>query len=272
MLSSPFGNEPLEEIPLDRSPLERVIGQVVLPRLARLSPQGSDLDAIRDLIQHLSRDYPVLNEGHEISLRIDPSGVTQEKGPLIRSFQSADGHWTATVGEASIALDTTAYTSRADFLARLTGLIEVVGKALDIPTELQVARVGVRYVNRVSDWDLLKQAHLFVRSEGRGGFAVERPEHVQLVHAMSDSLYHLGNDRLLQARWGLLPGGFGNLPGVTGLPGPSWILDLDSYTQQPQLFEPANLTALIETMAATAYRYFRWLVTPEFITTFGGSQ
>jgi uncharacterized protein (TIGR04255 family) len=268
-LSSPFGDEPLEEIPLASSPLERVIAQVVLPRLARLSPEGEDGEAIAALVNGLSASYPVFNETNELNFRIDPNGVTPEKGPLMRQFQSADTNWTATIAPTSIGIETTAYETRAQFVQRFASLLETVGAAVGIPDQLRVARVGVRYVNRVSDRALVKEAHAFVRPEASGGLAVQRPEHVNLVHTMNDSLFHLGGDRMLQARWGILPSGMVNLPGVAGLPTASWILDMDSYSNEPTQYEPPALAGLVEAMAASAYRYFRWLVTPHFLSTFG---
>lgn len=268
MLTSPFSDESIEEVHLPNSPLERVIAQVVLPRLGRLSAAFQDVVG-PELIQHLLDDYPFVEEGHEVSLTITPAGVNQERGSLVRVFRSVDRAWTATIGETSIALDTTAYTTRPDFIVRFSKLLRLVGKVLDIPSGVSTQRIGVRYVNRITDRDLLLRANTLVRPQALGGQAVHRPEHVKLIHTMSDSLYVVG-DRQLQARWGLLPTGQPNGPGLAGLPAPSWILDLDSYSQEAHLYDPDNLAAYADSLAFGAYRYFRWLVTDDFLRAFGG--
>lgn len=267
-MSSPFGTEPLTEIPLGRSPLVRVLAQVRFPRLVMLGTAGSDSAEILQLLQGIARTYPILEEGHEVVIQLSPEGATQSKGAFVRQLRSADRAWTVTLSDASIALDTGAYTSRAEFTTRFGHILELLAEALDMPP---AERIGIRYINRVQDRDLLKRLPELVRREVLGGQAVERPADVTIVHTLNDALYQLPHGRL-QARWGLLPPQAVLDPSLTPVPEMTWVLDLDSYSETPTAFNPMELSERAFTLAESAYRYFRWVVQPEFLRVFGGDD
>lgn len=266
VLSEPFGKDPVVEVPLTRSPLVRALAQVRFPRLVAMSPQNIDA-TIGLVLERLKADYPILGEQREAQVTLTPDGVSQTPGARLWQLRSPDDVWQVTLGETFVSLDTKAYTSRADFTRRLEAVLAGIAETIAPPF---AERLGVRYINRVEDSALLLRLQELVRPEVLGGIAVPRPEGVVLAHTISESLYAIGS-RMLHARWGLLPPGGVFDPTLPASAGSSWVLDLDSFTEVRSAFAASVLASEAEELASAAYRYFRWVVTEEFLKAFGGA-
>src|ERR1039457_7256444 len=278
MMSEPFGAVPIAEVPLPRSPLVRALAQVRFPRLVAMSPQNIET-TVGFVVEKLKDDYPILGEPRDAQvtltpegdlgfarLTLTPEGVTQTPAARLWQLRSPDESWQVTIGETFVSLDTKAYSSRADFAQRLATVLSGIAETVAPPF---ADRLGVRYTNRVEDSSLLLRLEELVRPEILGGDAVPRPEGVAPVHTMSESLYSVGS-RMLHAQWGLLPAGVVLDPTLPPGVGPSWVLDLDSFTQVRSSFDAAELASVAEELAGAAYQYFRWIVTAEFLKAFGG--
>lgn len=264
VLSSPFGTEPIEEVVLDRSPLVRVLAQVRIPGLVLMS--GQHLEGTVDrVVTALGTEYPILTTQHEMQLTITPEGVQQAPGQRIWQLRSGDERWQITLGETFIALECRIYGSRHEFIDRLSAALAAFRQTVSPP---YAERLGVRYINRIDETEQLLRLDQLVRPEVLGGLAVPRPDGVALAHMMSESMYSVGS-RWLHARWGLLPAGAMLDPTIPPRLSSSWVLDLDSFTQERLSFDNA-LPGVAAELASNAYRYFRWVVTTDFLTTFGG--
>jgi uncharacterized protein (TIGR04255 family) len=266
VLSEPFGEDPVAEVSLTRSPLVRALAQVRFPRLVAMSAQNIDA-TIGVAIERLKSDYPIFSEQREAQVTLTPEGVSQTPGARLWQLRSPDDAWQVTLGETFISLETKSYTSRADFVERLADVLTGVAETIAPPF---AERLGVRYTNRIEDSALLLRLEELVRPEVLGGVAVPRPDGVVLVHTMSESLYKI-ESRMLHARWGLLPPGVVIDPTLPQAAGSNWILDLDSFTQDRSSFDASTLASAAEELASAAYRYFRWVVTEEFLRAFGGA-
>lgn len=275
-LSGPFGDECVEEIILTDPPLARVICQVRFPRLSKLAIGD---DAANTVASALADYYPVFNETREITIVITPEGVSQApSGGRAWQLDSADGSWKVSFGAEFVAVHTERYTTREEFAAHVAAVLGVFCAHLTVPHS---TRIGIRYINRVENAtvDMLKE---LVRPELLGGLAVPMAG-VELATAMNEAMYNLapqtdtgivGVTPLitdgLQARWGLLPAGAVLDPTLPPAAVPSWVLDLDSFRATTAPFTPEDVASSLRQLAERAYRYFRWVVTPEFLTRFGG--
>ena len=269
MSSSPFGTEPVEEVFLPQAPLARVVAQIRFPRLAALSVSD---DAANAISLALSKEYPLLNETTETAVVITPEGVTQQPGAgRLWHLQDAELAWQVTFGREFVALHTAAYTRRDDFLERLARVTQCFTDVVAPPFS---ERIGIRYINRLEEPFMAVLAEL-VRPEVLGGLAVPMQEHgVALAHTLSEALYSMdptgpGVTDALHARWGLLPSGSVLDPTLPAVDAASWVLDLDSFRMRRGAFETAAISDEVRTLADRAYRFFRWVVTPEFLTRFG---
>ncbi len=272
-LSSPFGDEEVEDVFLPDAPLARVVAQIRYPRLSVLATDDAGANAIAAALRDT---YPLLNEAQEVSVTITPEGVSQAPGGgRLWQLRSVDLDWQVSFGPEFVSLDTSAYTSRENFTARLEAVLTCFADKIAPPF---AERIGVRYINRVENAtvDELKE---LVRPEVLGGLAV--PMHtVTMAHSLSEALYNLRPDILkggavmdgLQARWGVLPPGAVLDPTLPPVPTSSWVLDLDSFRVGKADFAADAIAGEVRNLAERAYRYFRWVVTPTFLTRFGGNE
>jgi len=270
-LSSPFGDEEVEEVALPDAPLARVVAQI---RYRRLSVLATDNGGANAVAAALRQAYPLLNEAQEVAVTITPEGVSQAPGGgRLWQLRSVDLNWQVSFGPEFVSLDTSTYTGREDFMARLKTVLTCFADTIAPPF---AERIGVRYINRIENVDVDELKEL-VRPEVLGGLAVPMRT-VTLTHSLSEALYNLRPDILpggvvmdgLQARWGVLPPGAVLDPTLPPVPTPSWVLDLDSFRVGKADIAADAIADEVRNLAERAYRYFRWVVTPAFLTRFGG--
>lgn len=264
-MDSPFGSDPVAHVRLGAAPLARVLTQVRFPRLSTLAAGDDTANAFAAA---MSGQYPILNEQREVAVTITPEGV--EQSPVagkVWQLRSADEQWQVSFGHSFLAVDTASYTSREDFLTRVE---EAWTAFVAVARPPFVERVGWRYINRITDADTLGGLGGLVRPEVLGGIPAVADTGVRLVHGITESLYSIDEFNGLQARWGMLPGGAVIDPTLPPAVDSSWILDLDAFRTLRSGVTPAEVRNHVHELAERAYRYFRWVVTPDFLTQFEG--
>lgn len=264
VLESPFGPA-VTEVPLPRSPLVFVVAQVRFERVASIGAE----DFIAGFQEAIRGVYPVMRREQQAGVLVGPDGqiTTTESGHLWRFDERPEG-WQVTLAPDFIALSTSRYTRRRDFLDRLTHLLNAAQRELRVRF---CERAGVRYVDRVTDPVTLARLHELVRPEILGT-AVTDPglEGVELVHVFADTTYQLPDQVEMHGRWGLLPAKSTFDPAIAPADSESWVLDLDASTREPMGFDPIALGARAESACERIYRFFRWAVNDEFLVAHGG--
>ena len=271
-LNSPFGTGQLDEVPLERAPLVRVLAQVRFPRLAALSVGD---ERANQIVRDLQGDYPVLQVSSELVTTLTPQGMAQQTGPG-RTWQLQDGDqkWQVTFAPDFVSLQTSVYVSRGDFVNRLNGVISSFTEAVRPP---KTERIGVRYINRLADPYLADLPQL-IRPEMLGGLAVPASEYgVTVARSLSDAQYNFppiqtGVTDSLQVRWGQLPPGVIIDPSLPPADTPTWVLDLDSFRMGQEEWSSATISTSVLDLAERAYRFFRWVVKDEFLERFGAHK
>lgn len=263
----PFGDEPLDEIPLPDAPLVAVVAQLRFPPVASIAREefiGPFQEAIR-------ADYPVLRQEREVSLVLTPGGIPDAADSgIVWRFRDKQGAWGVSLAPSFVALDTTAYVDRSGFLARLRAVLDALAASVDPAT---FDRFGLRYANRVvfDGPDGVGALDHLVRADVRGIGTSPLGSRAELVHTINDSQFRLG-EAILHGRWGLLPPQ-AQLDPLHGeaVKDLSWLLDLDMFTDASSDFDVSRVVDLAATFAATTYRFFRWAVTPELLKRYGGA-
>lgn len=261
MSTDPLVDPPPAEVPLRDAPLVRVIAQVRFPIESSVD-KGEVVEPFQDAIRST---YPVLREeqARAVSAQVPNAVVAVESGKAWR-FLDLQADWRVSLNRQFLALETRAYTSRAEFLSRFA---EVVGALDTYVGPKLVDRVGIRYIDRISGTSLGDIAQL-VRSEMRGIVGSEASPHVQ--HSLTESAFAVDGHSLV-ARWGQMPAGVTVDPStIEPLDEPSWLLDLDAFSTAAFPFEPGEVLGRVRAYAARAYAFFRWAVTPEFLSRYGG--
>lgn len=249
------------EVPLPNAPLERVISQVRFSSILKIE-QRDFITAFQDGIRG---QYPTLEHDRTQLLELGPDGMVPKEASTRWRFIDVSGEWTVSLAPDFVALETTRYTSRADFFRRFAEVLEQVHAHFKPGL---VERIGVRYIDRIEN-DGLAEIATLVRSELAG--VLQTPFRAAAVHALSENIFEVNDARLL-ARWGILRANRTVDPAaIEPIEEPSWLLDLDMFKVGKQPFDPAAIVTEARGYAERIYCFFRWAVTPAFLVRYGGA-
>lgn len=259
----PFAAPVPAEVPLSPAPLVQVLAQLRFPAITSLARA----EFVAPFQEALRSKYPILRaEQPSLMFQASLNGEPMQFGASTTwRLHDKNDTWRISLAQDFVAIETTAYTSRADFYGRW----EQVLTALHKITELSVYdRQGVRYINRLNGDDLGDLQRL-VRPEVLGinsnRFAAT------LVHSLCESRFHKDGSNLT-VRWGILPANATTDPGIAPLSEPGWILDLDMSSAGSKDFSvPAAITEATH-FAERIYTFFRWATTEELLKRRGGGR
>jgi uncharacterized protein (TIGR04255 family) len=261
VIRDPFTDPPPAEVPLVHAPLVRVIAQLRFPLVASIEQR----DFIAPFQEAIRASYPILRQeqtqqvlfGANIAPAVSSSSTAWR-------FNSEDGHWRVSLTADFLALETTKYTSRSNFLERLEAVVMALAAQID-PKLLD--RLGIRYIDRISG-DALADIGRLVRPEVRG--LGGSPAAASVSHSITETVFTRDDVQVL-ARWGQLPLNVTLDPAaIEPSDAPSWILDLDMFSSRTVPFSVDRVTADARRYMERLYTFFRWAVTDEFLRHFGG--
>ncbi len=262
-VSTPFGPA-VPSVQLTKSPLSFVVAQVRFPMVASISKE----EFIGPFQERIRNTYSDLRREKEMNVLLGPAGVQFGQSGEVWRFTDDKSGWEVALAPDFLALATNNYTSRADFTGRLGVLLEALGMWL---APRKVRRLGVRYIDRIGE-EHLDDILRLVRPEVLGPIALDTEAHaVSLMHNLAEYQYLFSDDSHLRARWGLLPADATFDPAVDPIDSRSWVLDIDaSHGERP--FEPTAIQEQVKLFTDRIYRYFRWVVTEDFLEIFGAGS
>ena len=258
-LPEPLSGPAPREVPLPRAPLVRVLAQVRFPPILAIA-KAESVAGFQEIIR--SR-YPILRE-EQTHMVVVGAGNPEVRSEVVWRFSDTDNEWRVSLAKDFVALETSKYDSRRDFIDRFAVILSAVEKSFN---PQQVQRIGLRYVDRLTG-DALTEIGRLIRTEVRG--IVDSPLGKIADQLMSDARFS-DDDAAFTARWGKLPANASFDPNILDpIAEPSWILDLDVYATVARPFVTANVAALAESFSEKIYRIFRWMVTDDFLIFYGG--
>lgn len=264
MADNPLRSAAPVEVPLRNAPLVRVLAQIRFPVTAAIQ----DLAAIAPFQEAIRADYPILRRESLQNVVLSSTGPTVQAEQVWR-FTDVEEAWRVSLSPNFVALETKSYTSRTDFLARLG---RVAGALIGPLDPKVIERFGIRYINRIQGVHVGDIADL-VRNEMRGivGTAIQ----AETRFTLSDAVFDAPEEgAVLHARWGYIPPNSTIDPdAMEPITVPSWVMDLDVYTEKGvKHFDAAEVTVRAEQFASRSYTFFRWAVTDRFLERFGGGD
>ncbi len=250
------------EVPLTDAPLVRVIAQVRFPPILSLEKR----EFIAPFQEAIRGTYPVLRPEQAQGIMLGPHGVAPGPKQVAWRFGDVAGGWRVSVTPEFVAIETTSYTSRDDFLARLRFVLDAFAEHAE-PALAQ--RMGIRYIDRITG-DALAEISELVRPEVLG--IVATPLSEQPRHSLTETVFALPDSKeQLLARWGLVPaGGTVDPNAIEPIDEPSWVLDVDMFSSQERPFVPEEIVATVRRYSERLYTVFRWAVTDDFLRRYGG--
>ena len=265
----PLNPTPTPEVPLPRAPLARVIAQARFPPI--LAIRNPDKVAIFQ--EALRETYPNLSEDQVHSIELTAGQTPTIRQGLIWRLadREREPRWRVSLGVDFVALETSAYNSRDDFLDRLRAVVSAVEGAFK-PADTK--RLGLRYIDRLTD-EAVDRVGDLLRPEVLGIMRpVENPSPAlgdSIIHLMTEAQFLAQDGGRVQGRWGKLPPNATYDPdALEPIAKPSWVLDLDMFTSVPRPFASEELLTTATGFAKCIYWLFRQMVTEEFLRFYGG--
>jgi len=251
------------EVPLADAPLVRVIAQVRFPPILSLEKR----EFIAPFQEAIRGTYPVLRPEQAQGIMLGPHGVAPGPKQVAWRFSDVGGGWRVSITPDFVAIETTSYTSRGDFLTRLRFVLDAFAEHVE-PALAQ--RLGVRYIDRVTG-DALVDIGELVRQELLGIVATPLSEHAR--HSLTETVFTVPDSKeQLLARWGLVPaGGTVDPNAIEPIGEPSWVLDIDMFSSQEHPFVPEEIVTTARRYTERLYTVFRWAVTDDFLRRYGGT-
>lgn len=247
-----FGSHYVEGRTLPDAPVIRVLAQVRWPNFSNHEARVESL--LEVLNSELGDDYPRYETAHELQLVLggDAFQPQQQVGPALHRLSSWDLAWTVTLAPNFIVLETSQYSRRSDFISRFSKVLSVVQGARQVPV---ISRIGYRYTNRVDDSSGLESWISGLIPAMQGHFGLPLSEAIKPVQSTGEILMHI-DDRALMARWAVLPPNAVIEPTIAPSERPSWILDLDSFSERERPFDFESITEEARVLAANAFQFF----------------
>ena len=265
----PLNPMPTREVPLPRTPLARVIAQARFPSILAIR----NPDKVAVLQETLRETYPNLSQDQVHSIELTGGQTPNVRQGLIWRLadREKDASWRVSLGVDFVALETSSYDSRGDFLDRLRGVVSAVEQTFK---PASASRLGLRYIDRLVDkavervGDLIHPEVLgIIRPPGNPRPALGE----SVIHMVTEAQFLAQDGSRIQGRWGQLPANATHDPDALEPVGnPSWVLDLDMFTTESQPFATEDLLTTTTTFAKCLYWLFRQMVTEEFLRFHGG--
>ena len=265
----PLNPTPTPEVPLPRAPLERVLAQVRFPPILAIR----NPDKVAVLQEALRETYPNLSQEQVHSIELGGDETPNVSQDLIWRLadREKDPGWRVSLGVGFVALETSDYDSRADFIDRLRAVLSAVEQAFN---PASASRLGLRYIDRLTG-EAFDRVHELIRPAVLGIIRPSEDPEADLgesaIHLLTAAQFQVENGARIQARWGQFPANATSDPdALEPVAKPSWVLDLDMFTTESQPFASEELLTTATGFAECLYWLFRQMVKEEFLRFYGG--
>ncbi|WP_030005882.1 TIGR04255 family protein [Picosynechococcus sp. NKBG042902] len=261
-INNPLIDSPPSEVPLANAPLVRVIAQVRFPLILAIE-KG---DIVSQFQEKIRKKYPILKPEKTQGLILGRQGFEQTPPQITWRFSDVENRWRVSLTPNFMALETTNYLSRTDFLEHLRFLLVALQETFNLNV---IERFGLRYIDRLVGQHT-QDISCLVRSEIAGITNSELKSYIQ--ESINQSLFIIPEEGgQILAKWGLIAANTTFDPSVLEpIAEPSWILDLDMSLSKNREFSVEKQMAEAKRFSERLYTFFRWIVQDEFLRRFGG--
>lgn len=260
---------PILEVHLDRAPLARVLAQARFPPILAIG----NANAVASFQEALRETYPHLNREQVHSIEFVGGQTPNVQQGLVWRLadRETEPAWRVSLGVDFVALETSDYNSRDDFLARLGDVLSAVEGSFN---PASASRLGVRYIDRLTGaaFERIDELiHAEILGVIHSSDTLDSSLTESVLHQITEAQFRAPGGARVQGRWGRLPGNTTYDPdALKAVEVPSWVLDLDMFTTQSQGFVSEDLVTTARGFAECLYWLFRQMVKMEFLRFHGG--
>ena len=265
----PLRPKSITEVPLPHAPLARGIAQIRFPSILAIR----NPDKVSDFQEALRGTYPYLTREEVASIQFTVSQEPTVHHDLIWRLGNREQapQWKVSLGVDFVALETSAYDSRRDFLNRFRKVVDEVERSF---APAKATRLGVRYIDQLVG-EAVDRVSELIRSEILGiRSPVDRPAPAlgdSIIRLMTEAQFLAADDNCISARSGELSANATHDPNaLEPIDQSSWVLDLDMFASATQPFSTDGLVTMTSSFAESLYWLFRQMVTNEFLRFYGG--
>ena len=218
---------------------------------------------IAEFQEAIREDFPEYSLEKTVGIAPASDGEIQIAAPPPLHRLKGD-EWFVSLAQDFLAVYTTNYQTKEEFVER----VRSVSEALLCLKPSRVNRLGVRFVDRVSDEQELREIETLVQ----GGFLGPNLPEAGLRRIISRAVWPAKEGDIL-AHWGFMAPNerIANLDAVSPLEEASWILDLDMFTSdQMDDFNPEHISRKTGEFVDRIYALFLHVFTQKFIERRGG--
>lgn len=262
----PFTKDTEKCVRLEQAPLELLVVQMRWPTHNAL---------VHDFDHHVQRlaeyldDYPLSEPAREISVNLTSDAVSASEGEKIYHFYSADNIWDLhiTAHSATLSCDP-AYPGYEfkDMYERFLKLLGAVKGALGV---LQANVLGVRYINRITNEDVIKDISRVFKPQVIGYQELALQDEVELITTMNQAFFEV-EDISLNVRSGVVPPHQTPDRALAPVDNRSWVLDLQAVSGQTISTQGSDILHVINRLSDTCYDFFKYVLLDEGEKKFGG--
>jgi uncharacterized protein (TIGR04255 family) len=199
------------------------------------------------------------------TLTLGPLPAASQEAVVHWRFWDEQRQWRTTLTQDFLAIETTAYQSRADFMARLGEVLRAFQKTFQPKS---VTRLGTRYIDQIMPPALERISDLLILEVlGTAKYFGKDSQHLITQLSVGTS------PGMLLARWGKIPRGMVLDPTIMqATEVDSWVIDLDLSESTETPFDPETLIEKARKYCERIYTIFRWMVTDEFLREYGADM
>jgi uncharacterized protein (TIGR04255 family) len=226
---------------LNNSPLQHVIAQVRFESQALLGTHEG-AGAVHEVLADM---YPRLLSEQQQILTMTPTGTTTIAAPQYR-ITDLNRAWSVVLGPEQLTVETGMYSTWTELRERLDAALKAVSSLVTLRVR---ERVGLRYINYVDpDENGSYQGRVSPELLGPVGTEGWRRHLVSMIGQIGAR----DGDAQLLLRSGLPPQP-NNLHSA-------YLIDIDSFNDQPQKFELDETLSYFDQLNDASYRCFCWSV------------
>jgi len=255
--------------PLARSPLQVVVFQVRFEQNLAVEA-GDTLLRIHDALRGPDGPYPRIETQQMVTaqMQIGAQGTTQfpsaAQAVRVLRMRSDDGTWTVSIMPDFVSLETTAYTTWAgDCKERVKEILDAISEHVKPRVE---ERVGLRYVNRIVEPEVATPGDFQgMISDGLLGAAGDEFWTPGVTGIQQQIEIHVSAETQCILRHGTIPRNTGF--GVEG-----YLLDIDTYRQQPRRFNVDAIVSTSDQLNDAATALFQHSLTSSYLESLRESE